>query len=63
MKNHLIKIHNQADASSLPLLQAINIAMRNDSDQNELESQAGLDTNEELAGDHHELEIQVDSTD
>lgn len=38
MKNHLIKIHNHADVSSLPLLQAINFAERDDSDQNELES-------------------------
>lgn len=37
MKNHLIKIHNHADVSSLPLLQAINIAMRTDSDQNDVE--------------------------
>lgn len=37
MKNHLIKIHNQADVSSLPLHQPINIAMRNDSDQDQLE--------------------------
>lgn len=36
MKNHLIKIHNHADVSNLPLLQAINIALQTDSDQNEL---------------------------
>lgn len=37
MKNHLIKIHNQADVTNLPLLQAINIAMRTESDQDELD--------------------------
>ncbi|CRK99783.1 CLUMA_CG013091, isoform A [Clunio marinus] len=36
MKNHLIKIHNHADTSNLPLLQAINIAIRSDSENNEM---------------------------
>lgn len=33
MKNHLIKIHNHVDVSNLPLLQAINIAIRNNPEQ------------------------------
>lgn len=44
MKNHLIKIHNHADVSSLPLLQAI----KNDSELlsfqiDEIESIDGLE--------------------
>lgn len=49
MKNHLIKIHNQADVSSLPILQAINIAMSNDSDQDQIE------------GDHLEQQLSVEA--
>lgn len=51
MKNHLIKIHNHVnDVSNLPLLQAINIAIRNDSDQQDL-SNLEID----LPSESHEL--------
>jgi hypothetical protein len=43
MKNHLIKIHNHADVSTLPLLQ---LAMRNDY-ESELD-QSGLNNNESI---------------
>lgn len=52
MKNHLIKIHNHADVSNLPLLQAINIAIRNDPEQDlEMENLETI----ELASEDHQL--------